>query len=819
MSSLWQDALYGLRSMLKRPGFSALTLAMLAFGIAANTTVFTLYNAVFLRPLPFPQPQQLLDLDETAPDWNLEYVGISYPDFYSWREHNTTFDSMAVFTTRSFNLADEGSADRARVALVSEDMFAVLGVEAALGRGFAIDDHADGADLVLMLTDWMWRERFAASPDVVGSTLRVDGRPATVIGVLPTDAMFPTDVDLWAPLSILPSCCGPTQSAGSWWLSGIGRLKRGTTIEQAAADLDAVHAGLVGEFGSSREVATPRIQPLTDRYLGDVRPTMRIMLAAVGLLLVITCANVGGLMLAHGTTREAEVGVRMALGAGRSRILRQNLTESTVLALFGGVAGLLLARLAVTVVLGLVPQASVGWLQFTFDARVFAFAAMVSGVAAILFGMAPAVAASSRAPHEVLQHSSLRTSGGPAARRTLSALVVVEVALAVVLLVGSFLLVQATGALNDIEPGFREDVLAFSTALPTLTYPGHDARLAFFEEITTSLGSSPGVTSVGLTSHAPLGGHTGNFFAVDDSILSEDDTPVVLTRFVSPSYFDTVGIRLLEGRLFDDSDGAAGRRVVDSNDADEDHDNDLPVRTVIIVNETFAQTFWGHTDVLGRTVHSGRTDYTIVGVTRDTKHYGLDEEMRPGVFIPHRFSINNTMTVVVRGGDDATLHTPLARAVVRQIDAGVPIFADNTLAELVHESMWQRRLAALMIGIFAIAALVLSLAGIHGAVSFTIGQRTREIGIRLALGAPRPWVVGHLLRQGMVLSAVGLTGGIVLALAGAGFLSNLLFGVSPRDPATYVLVAGILLLATLAATLLPARRASRTNLIESLGRE
>jgi predicted permease len=819
MSSLWQDASHAFRGMAARPAFTALTLGMLAFGIAANTTVFTLYNAVFLRPLPFPQPERLIDLDETAPDWGLEYVGISYPDFHAWRQNNSTFEAMAAFTTESFNLATDDAADRVRVALVSEDMLAVLGIQPALGRALTADDHAEGADVAVLLTHTMWRDRFESSPDVLGTTLRIDGTEATVVGVLSADAVFPTGVGLWAPLSILPYCCAPTERAGSWWLEGVGRLKPGVTVAQAAADLDAAHAPLVEEFGGSREIATPRIQPLVERYMGDVRPMMMVMLIAVGLLLVITCANVGGLMLAQGTARNREVSIRLALGAGRVRILRQLLTESLVLALVGGALGLLVSRLAIVQVVGLIPQQNIGWLDFSFDYRVFLFAAIASGAAAVLFGMAPAIAASSRSPHTALQQAGLRTAGGPGARRALSSLVVVEVALAVVLLVGSVLLVQVTGALNSIEPGFRDDVLVFAASLPNLGYPDHESQFAFYDEVERRLATAPGVTSVGLTTHAPLGGHTGNFFAAEDTILAEDDSPVVLTRNVSPGYFETVGIELLHGRPFDDQDGAAARRVLASNNADEDEENDEPLRTVIVVNETFAQTFWGRTDVVGRIAHNGRTDYEVIGVTRDTKHYGLDEEMRPGVFIPHRYAIDGTMTIAVRGGSDPTSLTGLARDAVRQIDAEVPIFGDTTLADSVYASMWQRRLAATMIGIFAAAALLLSLAGIHGTVSFTVGQRTREIGIRLALGAQQSQVVRRVLRQGIGLAVIGLVGGIALAFAGAGLLSSVLFGVSAQDPTPYVLVGTILALATAAATFLPARRAARTDLVDALRKD
>lgn len=815
-SNLHQDVAFALRSMLKRPVLSALTLGMLAFGIAANATVFTLYNALFLRPLPLPEPSRLVDLDETAPDWGLEYVGVSYPDFDAWNAATSTFEAMAVFDTQSFNLAGEESADRVQAALVSADMLRVLGVDALLGRGFAPDDHEEGAELAVMLSEQAWRERFGGTAGVLGTTLRLDGNVATVIGVLPPQAIIPPDVDLWAPLSMLNYCCEQGQRAGSYWLSGIGRLRDGATLEQALADLRAAHAPLVEQYGDSREVATPRIEPLIERYLGSNRPIMHVMLVAVGLLLVITCANVGGLLLAQSTARGREVGIRMALGAGRGRIVRQVLTESAVLAIAAGAIGMLLARVALGRITEMMPPGTIAWLDFGFDARVFAFAALTSIAAAALFGLVPAIAASSRAPQAALQEASAKTSGSPAARRALSALVVVEVTLAVVLLVGAALLVQAIAALNDIDPGFRSDALAFSASLPEGDYPDHAARIAFFDEVASRLAAAPGVTAVGLTSAAPLGGHTGNFFSAEDTILDEDDSPVVLTRWASPSYFDVIGIELLDGRTFDETDGVAARAVTEANDADDDVDNDEPVRSVILVNETFARTFWGDTDVVGRIVRGGGATYEVIGVTRDTKHYGLDQEMRPGVFIPHRLLTRATMTVVARGAEEPLSIVPVARDVIRRVDAQVPMFGEQTMAGALHDSTWRRRLSAIMIGVFGGAALVLSLAGIHGTVAFSVAQRTREIGIRLALGAPRQQVVRKVIGQGLILTAIGVGAGLALAIAGAGFLSSVLFGVSAYDPSPYVLVVTLLAVTTVGATLLPARRAAGTDPTEAL---
>lgn len=801
VSTLFRDVAYGIRSLVAKPGFALMAIAMLAFGIAANTTVFTLFSAAFVRPLPFPDPHRLVDLDEVAPKWGIEYVGISYPDFHAWNELNTAFESMAVFDRAAYNFATDTGTDRVDVALVSWQFGHVLGIEPQLGRGFTAADDAEGAEKVALLGDSIWRERFGADPAVLGTAVRLDSEPHTVIGVLPAEAIFPAGTDMWVPLSTIDFCCDPDEGDGSWWLSGIGRLNEGISLDQARADLEAAHATLVDRLGSSREISTPRLEPLVERYLGNSRPQMLVLLSAVGILLLVTCTNIGGLLLARSTTRAREVAIRMALGAGRARIVGQMLTEAAVLAAVSSVVGVLGARLMLVQIGALIPDQALGWIELGLDVRVIAFAVAIGAASVLAFALMPALSTSSMGPGAAMHETSTRSSASRGRRRALSTLVAAEVALAVVLLVGAGLTIQAFRALTNVEPGFRRDVLTFHVSLPQVTYPSADERVPFFFALHDRLAALDSIEGVGMVSNAPLGGHSGFFFQAHDSILGEDDTPVVLTRNATSGYLKAMGLTLLAGRGLEDADRAP--------------ESDL----VILVNETFARTFWGTLEVIGKQVDLGRdTTYTVVGLTHDTKHYGLDEPMRPGVFLPfgRRDFGRDSMTFALRGGEDPRRFATAVREVVRELDPEVPIFGVATMEEALQDSTWSQRLSSLLIGTFAGSALVLALAGIYSTISYGVGERRREIGVRIALGALERQVLGQVLGDGLRLTAIGLVAGLVLALAASGAISSLLFGVSPRDPITYAAVVSLLLLTAIGATLLPARRAARTDPAEAL---
>lgn len=806
LNGLLQDLRFAVRSLLKRPAFSALVIGMLALGVAANAAIFSAFNSVLLRPFPFAEPDRLVDLDETAPAWNLEFVGISYPDFDAWSRLNGTFESMAVYDDQSFNLAVDGRPDRVRGALVSWRLLEVLGLEPQLGRDFTAADFAEDAPRVAMVSEPYWRTRMASDHGVLGSVLRVDSEEYTVIGVLPPEAVIPVGAMVWAPLSVLSFCCEPGQNSGSWWLDGVGRLADGVTIEQAREDLRSVHAGLVEELGDSRKAATPRVEPLHEIEVGDRRPILVVMLAAVGVLLLIACANVGGLMLARASNRAREMGIRVALGAARGRIVRQLLTESLLLSCIGGAIGVGLGHLAMQQLFRAMPEEMRGWVSLSTDWRFAAFAVALAGATALLFGLAPALHAARVQPQQALQATALRASAGRERRRALRFLVVAEIALAVVLLVGAGLLVQTFRSLTTRDPGFRSDVLTFAVSLPDPTYPDHAARLAFHERLRERVAELPGVESLGATTLRPLRGHTGYFFQPEDGVErpAEESSPVVLTIFATPEYFETMGITFLRGQPYGPREGI---------------EEGAPFG--VVVNETFARTFWGDVDVVGRRVHTGGDDMpwlTVAGVTRDTLHYGPDTPMRPGVFLPFAswFGDRRSAVVALRGRADVTSLLGPARQIAQEMDPDVAVFDAGTMGEHLRADTWSWRMYAGLLGVFAAAALALALGGIYSTVSYVVGQRRGEIGIRMALGARNRQVLGAVLRDGMVLTGGGLALGLVLAFVAAGLASTALVEASPRDPMLYLAVAGTLVIAALLANLLPARRAAGTDPMSAL---
>ena len=806
MSALLQDIRFALRALAQHPGFSLLVVGMLALGIGANTAIFSIFNSVHLRPLPFADPLRLVDLDETAPRWGLEYVGISPPDFAAWYENNQTFDGMAIYSDRAMNLVANGNADRVGTMLASWELASVLGVSPIIGRDFTADDDTEGAEPVALLTYAAWRDRFASDAGVIGAVLHLDEVPYAVIGVLPATATLPySDVEIWVPVHSISSCCGAPEEAGSYWLSGIGRLADGVTIEQARADLDRAHAPLVESLGQSRAIATPRLEPYVDLTLGDSVPAFYLLLGAVAILLLISCANIGGLMLARSSARTRELGLRAALGANRWRLVRQLFTEAVVLAAAGGIGGAAVGYAGFRGLVGILPVEDFAWISMALDWRFALFSFAVSGAAGVIFGLAPAISTARVDPQEALQDGSNRASAGVGRRRALRGLVVAEITLAVVLLVGAGLLVRSFQALRDIDPGFRSDVLTATMALPPLGYEEVADQLGFWETVKDRVAALPGVETVGLTSITPLSGHNGYFFAAENAIERPEDEsqPVILVRQTSADYFDAMGIRFRSGEAFGEYDGL----------------NDAP--QTIVVNESFARHYWDRVDVVGERVRTGGDDapwLTIVGVAYDTRHYGLDEEPRPGAYLPYRFPLGNqyTMSIAVAGGTEPKGFADGIRSAVRDADPGVPVYRVATMEDNLDESTFTRRAYSTLLSVFAGAALLLAAAGIYSTLSYAVSQRRQEIGIRMALGARGAQVQKQILGEGVKLTVIGLLAGLGLSVFATRAMSSLLLGVSASDPWTYVTVTMTLAFAALLANWLPAHRASRTNPTDAL---
>jgi len=797
MNVFLRDLRFAARTLLKQPLFSVTVIFVLALGIAGTTGIFSVFNGLFLRPLPFENPDRLVNIDEAAPQWNLEFVAVNYTDFAAWREQNQTFEAMAVFDSESFNVSLDGEAMRVDAASITHDIFDVLGIEPVIGRRFTAEEDEPGAEGVVLVGSALWQERFGQDPDVLGKTLMLDGESYTVIGVLPPEAVF-IDTDLWVPLRT-----DITQNQGSWWLSGIGRLRAGVTVEEARLDLDRIHKGMIDDRPVN-EVTFPVVLPALDRILGEFRLGTTALLGGVGVVLLIACANVAGLMLARATSRTGEVGIRLALGAGRGRIVRQLLTESLLLAAAGAVFGVSLGYAGLRAVLSAMPDDVPRWISFEMDVRFLLFATALTASSALLFGFAPAWRAARIDPQRILQASSLRSSLGSGGRRSLNALVVGEIALALLLLISAGLFMAAFQKLQTVDPGFdAENVLSYRVSLPSAAYDDDPQQLAFFESHLAELSAVPGVISVGATTHEPLGSHTGNFFQAEGAPPLDDGapTPVTLSRNATPGYFDAIGINLLAGRTFEPADAA----------------EDAP--PVVIVNQAFADHHWPGEDPVGRRIAYTGDDPTwmeVIGLTQDVKHYGLDQEMRPGVYFLNDRNPSGSMTVVVRTAVDPLSIADEARALVRARDADLPIYRVSTMRQRLDESLWSRRAASWGFAIFAGVAMMLAISGIYGVVSYAVGQRTHEIGIRMALGARWSQVLSDVMRHGLLLLAAGVTIGLVAAVLAARALSSLLFGVSATDPLVYAVVTLSLVAVAVLANLMPARRAASIDPMQAL---
>jgi len=801
LSAILYDLRMAVRGARNRPGFSFMVTGILALGIAGNAAIFSLFNGLFLKPLPFHDSAQLVDLDERAPKWNLTYTGITNWDFLAWRSGNKTFDGMAFFDTGQVNFSYKGASQRVRETEVTFDMLDVLALQPALGRSFTAEEDRLGGPKVVMLGYDLWQRQFGGDRSVLGTTVQIYNEPYTVVGVLPREAVFPEKSDIWKPLQADPN----PQNSG-WGLSGIGRLKHGITYEQATADLTRIHKGLIASVSKDNEFTFPVLTPLRVRYLGDYRVVSKVLLTAVAVVLLIACTNIAALMLVRSSSRVREIGVRMAIGASRARIIRQLLSENLVLAVAGGIAGVLLGRLLLSALVTLLPDDTPPWIDFQMDARFVIFAVAVTAGAVLLFGLAPTLQASKVPATCCLHESGGRMTSSRGRRAVLNSLVAGEVALAVALLVCSGLLVRAFRKVLHADPGFRADnVLTFGVDLPSVHYDKPEKHYAFFQTLLEQLRQLPGVTSAGAANLLPMGGHWGNFLVAEDDPPAPPgaSTPVVLQIIASPGYIEAMGMTLLAGRVFDEHDG---------------DEKDLPVA---IVNQSFVAQHWPDGKAVGKRIRFRGSKATIpwmrvIGVTRDEKHYGLDQPMIPSVLLPMRQRPQSSLSIALRTSNDPEALVVVVRQLVQRMDADLPLFSVRTMAERVRRSLWARRAYSWLFGAFALVALVLAAAGIYGVISYAVAQRTSEIGIRMALGASPNDVLAGVLRTGMSMVAAGAVAGAAAALGASRLLERLLFGVSAYDPAVYATVLAGVAAVGLLANLIPARRAARIDPIRAL---
>ena len=794
-AELWQDVRYAARYLRSRPGFAAVAILTLALGIGASTTLFGVANAVLLRPYPYQDPQRIIRLYETNP--NTQTFSLSEPNYLDWRERARGLEEMAAYGGRATSLLGDGDPEQLRALAVTPSFWPLLGVRPQLGRTFNEGEDTPGSPArVAVLSHPFWQSRFGGDPGIVGRKLNLNGTSHEVIGVMPASFTFPNSPELFLPLPL-----SATSPRDDHRLAAIARLANGASLEQALAELRTIAADLARQYPESNGEWGANAISIDEWIVGDdLRQRVRVLLVAVGLLLLMACVNVANLLLARATAREREMSVRAALGAGRGRIVRQLLTESLVLSVAGAAIGVLFAALAVPVLRD-VGQAAIPRLdELSLDWRVLGFGIVASIVTGLLFGMVPAVQASRSALHDVLRSGARVAAAG----RLRSALVVASVALALVLLVGAGLVGRSFERLMRVDYGFRsEGVLVGSVALPGQRYREGEKRTVFYAEAERRLASAPGVRAVGFTNIAPFsGGNTGIPYTVvgrpssgPDEFLSTD------WRAVSPGFFAALGVPLLKGRLIAESDG-------------ENSPN------VIVISQTMAKRIWGNADPIGAQIvpQGNERAMTVIGVVGDIRDQQLEEEPRSVIYIPSRQVGWSSMWVLVRGAgnsDPMALAATLRRE-IRAMDPLLPVANVQPLSRLVSEIAAQPRFTALIFGLFASAALVLAVVGVYGVIAYGVAQRTRELGVRMALGATPARIVGGVLRQGVVLATVGIVVGLWGAYALSRFMATILYEVQATDVPTFAGVALLLVACAVAASVLPARVAARLDPVRAL---
>ena len=804
MRDVIQDFRYAARLLLRSPAFAIVAIAALAIGIGANTAIFSVVDTLLLRPLPYANADRLAVIWEHNIPRDRRNNVVSPGNFIHWKELNQSFTELSALSmTFRTTLTGAGNATELPVQYVSAGIFRILGVRPAIGRDFTPQDDAPGVNVVT-ISDRLWRQRFGADPSIVNRTIMLDGRPNLVAGVMPPGfSILDRTVDVWSTIGLPPSARTPRGR----WIGVVGRLKDGVTMAQAQADMVRVHQELTRRFPDFNTGWTANVVPLREQLTGTVKPALWVMLGAVGFVLLIACANVGNLVLARATARQRELAVRAALGAGRGRLIRQMLAESLLLSVFGATAGLVLAWWSVialrTTIADRVPIARLD--QVSIDGTVLLFTAGAALISALLFGMAPALTSAGARLTEALKDGG---RAGSAARgaRIRSVFVVVETALALILLVGSGLLLRSFVALMRVDPGFDPaHTMTVKVSIPTAKYKDAAQQQAFFNQLFEKIDALPGVTAAGGTSFLPiagLGAATG-FQIVGQPKPPAGQEPVTDVRVVTHDYFKAMGVPLLRGRTFDSRDAGTNIRRV-------------------IVNQALARKHFPNEDPIGKSIIVSWNDEgadEIVGVVGDVRQQDLETEARATIYWPPGRFTYPFMSVAIRTAGDPRNVIAGAVAALHELDPNVAAADVRTMDAVIDESVAQRRLTMLLLSIFAVVALVLAAVGIYGVIGYSVSQRTQEIGIRMALGAQRASVLRMVVGQAMVLAAAGIAAGAAGAWGLTRLMQNLLFGVEPSDPSTFVAVAAILALVAAVAAAIPGLRATRVDPVIALRSE
>ena len=823
MQTLWQDLRYGARMLMKNPGFTLTAVLTLALGIGANTAIFSVVNAVLLRPLPYPESERLMMVNTTDLTRGNASFGVNLPDFREWRARNRSFEEMAAFSADSYNISGNEEPERVVGAVASAGLFKAMGVNPAQGRAFLSEEEQYGKHRVVVLSDGLWRRRFGAQARLDGQVIKLNGEVFTIIGVMPRGFQFPSqNVMLWMPLAAPDNSEYATR--GNYWLSVVGRLKKGLTAAQAQSDIAEVQRRIEeGSIGFTS--ISVNLAPLHETTVGNARRALLVLLSAVLFVLMIGCANVANLLLARASARRREIAVRMALGAARGRLVRQLLTESLLLGLLGGVAGLLLALWGVDALVGLEPNLPrIGEIKVDVAALVFTFALAL--LVSLVFGLAPALQSTRDDFNESLKEGGRGARDGGRGRRLRNALAVAEIAMALILLVSAGLMLNSLLRLLRVDPGFRTDnALTMQISLPQAKYPDNrpDLTFGFYRRLLDRVASLPGVEFAGLSSALPLtNSGSSRLFSIEGrrAPKSLEEIPIMQFRQTSGDYFNAMAIPLIKGRYLSPGD---------TRDA-------LPVA---VINESLARLYFPGEDPIGKRVWLGPpeelipselipsgmdlkgfrfTRWNIVGVVKDVLHNGLNRRGQPEIYVPNEQNGNNkipdatrSMYLAVRTTTDPLSLTAAVRRQVFEIDNEQPVAEVATMEQLLATSLSQSRLSALLLAIFGAVALILAAVGVYGVMSYAVTERAHEIGVRMALGAARRDVLWLVISRGMSLAGAGVLVGLAGALALTRLMKTLLFSVSATDPLTFSAIALLLAVVALLACWIPARRATKVD--------
>ncbi len=793
MDAFWQDLKYGVRMLLKNRGITAVAVLALALGIGANSAIFSVIEAVLLRRLPYSEPDRLAVIWENNFKRERKANVVGPANFIRWQEWNHSFERMAAFIEWPANVTGAGEPERVPTGVVTSEFFTTLGVNAALGRTILPENGKRGADDVVVLSDGYWKRRFGADPAIVGKTLSLNGRQQTIVGVMPAGFRGLMVVDLWTPYVLAEQ----QRNAGGRWMAVVARLKPGVSMATAQAEMDVIAERTRADLPQFDAGWGVTVVPLREQLTGDVRLALLVLLGAVGLVLLIACANVANLLLARAATREKELAIRAALGAGRRRLVRQLLTESVLLSLLGGGAGLLLASWGIDGLQTILPADLGRFTAIELNPAVLGFTLLLSMLTGLFFGAAPAFAIARPALQESLKEGG-RSSGGAAARPWVrNALVVAEVALSLMLLTCAGLLLKSFTRLQSVRAGFDpKDVLSMQISLASSKYAQGTQQTQFYSQAVERLEQLPGVTSVGAISWQLMGlGSATSFRLGDRPAPAAGEEPTGEVRMVTPGWFRTMSVPLLRGRSFTSQDSAKA-----------------PI--VVVINETAARQFWPGGDPLGKHVLMNwfsDLDAEIIGVVGDVRLTALKQPPRPTLYWAVDQVPNAFMTFMIRSSGDPSRLAGAVRAAIASIDRDQPVAKMQTMEQVVADSLNQPRFTSLLLGIFAGIALTLAVVGIYGVLFYTVSQRTHEIGIRMALGARRFDVLKMILGHGITLTLLGVGIGLGLALAVSKYLQKLLFEVQPTDSLTYAGVAALLVAVALVACYIPARRATRVD--------